>query len=378
MSISPHMSAPVTPIRPDDPRGICRSAARPLRASPMRALAVLMLCATARMTGCSSWPSTSDSAADPMSERIVATGGTTVAVPPVSPGVVGNQSGLEIQWWVVDDPESFVGAALAKYADGRGEDASTPRMEDASGISEDRVPARSGELDDATRSLWWSNGLRILTVPIDDLGRIKSRLDVGAIGHTQWLGLLPTWTQVLAGPDFEGRRAINLDSGEGGRVVLDGGKLRLLTRCWTAPSGDGTPTIRIELVPQHVEPNAAKLRELAALESRAWTIEDEGLIFTRLRAGWSANGNVAYLIVPESPTTDWTKVSERAERSAAAREREQNIAEATRVGPFAGAIPSVGEAMLTSALSDPEGKIGKRIVIVIVPRMPEQYELITK
>ena len=167
-----------------------------------------------------------------------------------------------------------------------------------------------------------------------------------------------------------------MDSGEGGRVILDGGKLRLLTRCWTAPAGDGSPTIRIELVPQHVEPDAAKRKELASLEGGTWTIEDEGLVFTRLRAGWSAKGDVAYLIVPESPATDWAKVSERAERSADAREREQNIAEATRVGPFAATLPSVGEAMLTSALSDPDGKIGKRIVIVIVPRMPESYRLI--
>lgn len=283
----------------------------------------------------------------------------------LSPGVIGNQSGVEIQWWVVDDPESFVGAALAKYAEQSPVDPASPAS--GPGVS---------DLDRSTRDLWWSNGLRLLTVPVDDLGRIKARLDVGAVGHTQWLGLLPTWTQVLAGPDFHGRRAINMDSGEGGRVILDGGKLRLLTRCWTAPAGDGTPTIRIELVPQHVEPDAAKRKELASLEGGTWTIEDEGLVFTRLRAGWSAKGDVAYLIVPESPATDWAKVSERAERSAAAREREQNIAEATRVGPFAATLPSVGEAMLTSALSDPDGKIGKRIVIVIVPRMPESYRLI--
>lgn len=346
----------------------------------MRGRAILALCAAALLTGCSSKPPNSDMAADlligPLAEGIVPLGGSSGAATPVSAGLVGSQSGLEIQWWVVQDPESFVGAALAKYAEARAPGDAAASPDPSLGASAE--PSSADEIDSTTRALWWSNGLRILTVPIDDLGRIKSRLDVGAIGHTQWLGLLPTWTQVLAGPDFEGRRAINLDSGEGGRVVLDGGKLRLLTRCWTAPSGDGSPTIRIELVPQHVEPSATRRRELAALESRPWAIEDEGLIFTRLRAGWSANGNVAYLIVPESPTTDWTKVSERAERSAAAREREQNIADATRVGPFAGSIPSVGEAMLTSALSDPEGKIGKRIVIVIVPRMPEKYELIAE
>lgn len=47
--------------------------------------------------------------------------------------------------------------------------------------------------------------------------RVKSRLDVGAVGHVQWLGLLPTWTQIVVGPEFNGRRAINLDSGEGAR-----------------------------------------------------------------------------------------------------------------------------------------------------------------
>ncbi len=330
----------------------------------------LMACATLLASCSSSSTTNSGMTGKPPSTADA----TTIAASPVpatspvlSPGMVGNQSGVEIQWWVVDDPESFVGAALAKYADAR--------APESAGSSSS---AGTSDLDSSTRDLWWSNGLRVLTVPVDDLGRVKSRLDVGAVGHTQWLGLLPTWTQVLAGPDFHGRRAINMDSGEGGRVVLDGGNLRLLTRCWTAPSGDGTPTIRIELVPQHVEPDAGRRKELAALESSAWSIEDEGLVFTRLRAGWSAKGDVAYLIVPESPATDWAKVSERAERSAAAREREQNIAEATRVGPFAASLPSVGEAMLTSALSDPDGKIGKRIVIVIVPRMPETYKLIAE
>ena len=273
----------------------------------------------------------------------------------MSAAVVGNQSGLEVQWWVVDDPESFVGAALAKYG-----------------------ALTESEVDPATRDLWWSNGLRILSIPIEDVDRVKQRLDVGAVGHVQWLGLLPTWTQLVIGPGFDGRRAITMDSGAGGRVVLDGGKLRMLARCWSAPGVDGKPALRLELMPQHVETDAAKRKELAALEARPWTIEDEGLLFTRLRAGWSARGGTAYLIVPESPGTDWEKVSERAERSAEAREREENIAAATRVGPFAATIPSVGEAMLTSALSDPEGRIGKRIVIVVVPRMPETYELIAE
>lgn len=301
--------------------------------------------------GCASSPESSAANAKPVEAREDDDGPATA----MTAAVVGKQSGLEVQWWVVDDPDSFVGAALAKYA-----------------------AAGESEVDQATRDLWWSNGLRVLSIPVEDLDRVKQRLDVGAVGHVQWLGLLPTWTQLVIGPGFDGRRAINLDSGNGGRVVLDGGKLRLLARCWGAPGEDGKPALRLELMPQHVEPDAQKRRELAAIESKPWTLEDEGLLFTRLRAGWSAKGGTAYLIVPEAPGTDWEKVSERSEKSAAAREREENIASATRVGPFEGSIPSVGEAMLTSALSDPEGRIGKRIVIVVVPRMPETYELIAE
>lgn len=318
-----------------------------------RAVGVLAVaCAMGLATGCSSTATTGSEVALG-ADASDAEDGAGASV--LTPGIVGSQSGLEVQWWVVDDPESFVGAALAKYG-----------------------AHTESDLDEATRDLWWSNGLRVLAIPLDDLARVKSRLDVGAVGHVQWLGLLPTWTQIVVGPEFKGRRAINLDSGEAGRVVLDGGKMRLLARCWTAPAGDGKPTIRLELMPQHVEPDVAKRREMASIESKPWGIEDEGLVFTRLRAGWSADGSVAYLIVPEAPVTDWEKVAERSEQSAAAREREQNIASATRVGPFEGSIPSVGEAMLTSALSDPEGRIGKRIVIVLVPRMPERFELIAE
>lgn len=312
-----------------------------LLARPLRLAAA---CLTPLLAACSSAPDSADTAAapSPSPEAVL------------SAGVVGNQSGLEVQWWVVDDPQSFVGAALAKYA------------------------TAEVDLDPAARDLLWANGLRILAVPFNDLGLVKSRLDVGAVGHVQWLGLLPTWTQLVIGPAFNGRRAINLDGGSGGRVVLDGGQLRLIARCWTAPAGDGRPEIRLEIMPQHVEPDAPRKREIAALEGRSWTVEDEGLLFSRLRAGWSADGSVAYLIVPEAPATDWAKVSERAERSSEALERERLLAEAARVGPFAGAIPTVGEAMLTSALSDPEGRIGKRIVIVLVPRLPERYQLIAE
>lgn len=324
----------------------------------VRAIGVtLAVLAASAPAGCSSGPdaggSRTPSAAD--ARPVEVRDDEDVPAATMAAAVVGKQSGLEVQWWVVDDPDSFVGAALAKYATSDG-----------------------SEIDGATRDLWWSNGLRIIAIPVEDVERVKRRLDVGAVGHVQWLGLLPTWTQLVIGPGFDGRRAINMDSGAGGRVVLDGGKLRLLARCWSAPGENGRPALRLELMPQHVERDAAKRKELAALESKPWTIEDEGLLFTRLRAGWSADGRTAFLIVPESPGTDWEKVSERSERSAAAREREENIASATRVGPFEGSIPSVGEAMLTSALSDPEGRIGKRIVIVVVPRMPETYELIAE
>lgn len=119
---------------------------------------------------------------------------------------------------------------------------------------------------------------------------------------------------------------------------------------------------------------------MASIESKPWGIEDEGLVFTRLRAGWSADGSVAYLDGKRRSAGDGLGEggrAERAERRGTRARAEHRLGDAG--GPVRGLDPVGGGGDADVGLpSDPEGSIGKRIVIVLVPRMPETYELIAE
>lgn len=251
----------------------------------------------------------------------------------------GNDSGLEIRWWVVDDRNGTLGSILSNYEE------------------------RSVGASDDSQARWAANGIRIVNIPLKDLGRLRSVLPLIGAVHRRWMGQVPSWTEVIRGPDQPGPLRVALDNG---LIELPAGSMRLLVRGWTAPmpiddAGLG-PVLHLELVPQHKESGRRMDRlALGTNLSRRLAVEDEGQLFSRLLMELNIRGNEAYLIVWEEPGVEWSKVSNRAGWQ-------------EEFGPPAPVVATMGEMVLTG-LREKDGPEFVKAVVVLVPRVPDRFEL---
>lgn len=282
----------------------------------------------------------------------------------VRPGLVGTESGLQLQWWRVDDTNHALGRTLAKYAD------------------------RPVPMHESVRALWRENGLRVVSVPVEELSAMRKdvwraaralRLDADATGgtkrqrtelsglvrvHAEWLGQRPRWTEIASGREMPRGAVIALDSGH---VRLGPGRIRLLARCWSIPltglSARVPAGLRVELALQwadlnRTDRNQPTLEEVTILRAA----EDEGMVFTRFVAEMIAVKGQALVIVTDSPGTDWNARVED---------------ETELVILPAATLPTLGRSLL----SDPgagEYRSGVKVVLVLTPRIPEHYELIRR
>lgn len=316
---------------------------------------------------------------------------------PPSPGARGEPDGLEIHWWIVDDSThdriafETLGEALLPFKD------------------------RPTGISDTQLALWKANGLRVVAVPMLELELLHNRLRTIGQSREQWFGSLPQWTPVVAGYPYRQSWTLGLDNGP---IELPAGNLRLLCRGWLVPrepdlSQSTTPAMaaamNIELLPQHEEAASRRntLKETYRLEAKP-TIENSGLLFPRLALTIESLGQDALIIVPEDPATDWKPLppaqprvldvppapSPTADRpqppqpidaqdSASPEINPSPLATAlssaapvgVSTGPVPSKTPTLGEAMLCDI-----GGVGlaRRVVIVLVPRVPESYELILR
>lgn len=317
-----------------------------------------------------------------------------------SPVVVGGDNGLELRWWVSAADGASLGGVLAPYAD------------------------RPIPIDAHHRALLESNGLRAVAVPLDRLANVQSRLATIGAEQRQWLGQAPAWIEAVPGPERPEGQTIRMHDGP---LRLGPGRLRLLVRCWTIPLAPTTPggpaaALHVELIPQHRESSPVeRSADGLALTPAAAEAEDQGLLFTRLLTRMTAPRGEAILLVPERPGTKWRPVDAvpdssgadadpapspggpapprpapavgqvvrgapgaepgaaggvgaRAPADGTARQRSAPAAEA---GPPSEASPTLGEAMLMSALGDPSPRT-VRAVVVLIPRVPDRYVLLPR
>lgn len=311
-------------------------------------------------------------------------GGTPAPAAPANPAleaspvVLGGDNGLEVQYWVAAGGPGEMWAAFAEFR-------STP------------VPVDAGALQ-----MLQENGLRVLAVPVDRLPEVQRRLAVIGAVQRQWLGQAPSWVDAAAGPLREGGQTIALHDG---RLRLGPGRLRLLLRGWTLPAPAASEEARgaalhLEMVPQHQEsrPTTGGLGDALRPQPRA--PEDEGVLFTRMALTARLKGDLALVLVPETPGVEWKeppppepepepapapapaappigRVS-RVDPAASAPASPPppapvHAADATaEVGPPGVALPSLGEAML---MSRTESRT-VRAVVVLVPRVPQRFDLL--
>jgi len=266
----------------------------------------------------------------------------TFAPAPETSPIRAAEAGIEILSWAVDDSTGAVGRALAPY---------TP--------------------DDRTPGAWRSSGLRLLRVPREQLEAIGAAIPTVGPLRRQWFGMLASWTPIFTGRAWSGRAQVALD--EGGKVErlsLGPGRLRILARCWSEPrvnAGDevspAAAALRVEIVPQHEEAAGSTI----GFGSRADQAR-RGQMFETLSLSFTAEPGAAYVIVPETPGAVWATAEE------ASNDRPLGPPRLVEEPGGIALPPTLGETMLTDAAAG--GMARTRIILVIVPRTPEKFELI--
>jgi len=249
--------------------------------------------------------------------------------------------GVEIRVVPVFDAGGAIGAALAPY---------------------EGVPVGA---DPLLLHRWREAGLRLVAVPERELGRTLAPLRPARLVEATWWADIPSWRALYSGAWFD---RLAVDTGAGVRT-LGAGRVRLLVRAWFEPMIEGGSIVtgaRLELVPQHqVAPTRGTLADLAgAGELRG--AGDEGEAFGALALGFGASGEMAYVIVGESPDVDWRDPDAPTGGSAGV------------VGPVPARVRTLGEAMLNDEPVVPkpsdQGRPTRlpepvRVMIVIRPRL---------
>lgn len=270
----------------------------------------------------------------------------------ITPVVRGAEAGLEARLWVVENRSGALAGALREFGP--------------------PPSAGAGEVE-----TWRRNGFRVLEVPLDRLDGVLGALPTIGPRHREWLGMLPEWVEVVKGAQLSGEQLMRMD---GGSAVLGAGRLRLVARCWAMPGeqvagGAAGAVMRLELMPELVTPprrddeGLSRLLEGGGVTPRGGV---RGMAFERLRLGVVSGGGSAIVIVPEDPDLDWF-----AEAAGRPESGVDPASSRAMVGPRMLKTPTLGELMLTS-LALPESVGDARVVVVLVPRVPERFNLLPR
>lgn len=318
--------------------------------------------------------------------------------------------GAEVRAWVTNDDAVLIARVLREF------EQNTPRI------------------NPAEREAWSRAGFRLLLVNKAALQEIQATLtptpgqwglselkpgqrlgSAPAAVTRQWIAQGSSWIEAARGPSREEAMIVALQDS---RLTLNGGTLRLLTRCWAVPvpSDQGVRAeLRVQLVPQHETRSTpgdsdrfATALEKAAIARGTSIQRPTAQTFDRLLLTAALRDDEVLLIVPEQATRNWTSMIEQAESSAMQAEATDETKPAPRpepalpgqvkrdtapnaeensgaeskppgatpdaprlrgIGPGQDAayIPSLGEAMLTAS----GGSGGVRLMLAIVPGLPE-------
>ncbi|MEO1717725.1 MAG: hypothetical protein AAFR76_11505 [Planctomycetota bacterium] len=258
---------------------------------------------------------------------------------PAQPAIMGATNGLEMRVWVTQDQDDVLADAIKRY-----EALPTPML-------------------DSVRQAWRASGFRVIAIPTDELTELRERIRVIGPEQRDWFGQSPDWSEAVRGRAINAGTAIELADGV---MKSPAGRLRMLMRCWTAPGEVVTdPAMHLELAVQ-LERRAAvgSPFELPAMQSEL----EAGVVFPRLRATMRVPSDTALVIVPMAEHTNASVAAEA--------EPEPGLApEPIAEGPPVPLTPTLGEAMLTSAVPGAIEPVRRRAVVVLLPRLPERFRL---
>jgi hypothetical protein len=244
--------------------------------------------------------------------------------------LTGNDNGLELHKWLVEDQPDLIASAMARY--GRG---------DVLGPEADRRFRR--------------NGLRFVRVALDDLSALLEALGGASVNVKGWHGQILQWRAIH---ELSLERHPQTLAVDGRFRRVEGGRLALLARAWTVLMEDG-PHLQLELVPEYRRETrrSTDLRQL--LERPDGTGASEPI--TTMAVDVALEAGFAYLLTYEAPQADWS------ESGAPAPLEDAGGPAGQGVGPEAVAPRTLGQRLLWSDA----GRTG-RGVLVFVPRIPRE------
>jgi hypothetical protein len=253
------------------------------------------------------------------------------------PVVEGEQQGLELRVWAIEDQDRLIAELVDTYQ-GR----PTPML-------------------DSDRSAWRASGLMPISIPIDELNLARSRMKLIGTEQQDWFGVLADWRETVPGRRIADGSLISLADGQ---MRTPAGRLRMLTRCWVEPTSAG-PAMHTELAIQLQDLERRKTAVDLAINGVTLP-QDQGLVFPELTSRFQMRKDEALVIVPVAPGFDpQTLLQDEAE------------VEIKEAGPPVPAVPTIGEAMLTSVELGGVAPVRRRAVIVLIARLPSEYRLLS-
>lgn len=294
----------------------------------MRLLALLLLCAVSAGCGGGGGAPTQPAGPAPWERPDVE-----------RPVVEGNQQGLELRIWAIEDQDDLIAEMIDSY---RGRP--TPML-------------------DSQRTAWRQSGLMPITIPIDELNLARGRMRLIGPEHQDWFGILPDWRETVPGRRVREGQLLALADGH---MRVARGRLRMLTRCWITPGRDGAE-MQVELCVQLQRLSGPESVVDLAMGDRP-SIEEQGLIFPELTARFTMHKDEALVLVPITPRFNPMEIID--PEVAAKADAEP--------GPPAPTVPTVGEAMLTSVEAGGVVPVRRRAILVLIARLPDEYRLLSR
>tara|TARA_R110002072_G_scaffold42064_9_gene117838 strand:+ start:133340 stop:134449 length:1110 start_codon:yes stop_codon:yes gene_type:complete len=203
----------------------------------------------------------------------------------------GNDRGLEIRMWVVDDTNWDGPRALMPFVQMPGADLQI-----------------ESPLDAQTVERWQGWGFRLVLVPTDEIDTVLNALRPVQPISNQWLGEFGQWRAIVRAGEL---RTDRVRVGEGSQQIVRG-RPALVARSWIEPvltDGGVDAGVRLDLGLQIVQPDKRSSRELFAVE-RERMIEDDGPVVDELILSAVFEGDYALVIVGDAPETQWSDLPE--------------------------------------------------------------------
>jgi hypothetical protein len=217
---------------------------------------------------------------------------------------------------------------------------------------------------------WNASGIGVVSVPAAEVLRLRERLAMAGPVRELQVPLSPRWLTGVSGSPMAGSSLVMLDSGP---LRVEGGQPRLLVRAWATP-GDAAPgapmthaLAQLQVVPQLAgvalanPPARRTAAELLAGFPGLTTDAEAGQVLSRLTLDGACDGTDAYVFYPlltaATPAKDDTSAST-----------------SRTIGPQTPEPPTLGEAMLSDALSPRPTR--ERTLFIIIPHPPAEFRLI--